>query len=107
MPSARNGWRRIIPLFLSGALQNFKLLLIMTLKSSYQIPPLFLFFDVEYMLIAIRNNVTGEYMPYEDMVEAGKKYGIPVTPIVGISSANTTELLKDIRDIARMEGMNF
>lgn len=60
--------------------------------------------EPQLILTALRNNLTGEYMLYEDLVKEAKKYDIPVVTAWRLKSKTVRELVQEIRGIEGVEG---
>jgi len=56
------------------------------------------------VLLAIRHNVTGEYVGYADLLEWGRSYNIDVVRAYDGTAANMERLLSETRDVEGMEG---
>lgn len=56
------------------------------------------------ILTGLRNNVTGDYVPYHDMAESGRKYNIPVVNALSTHISATKELVEYVRAAKDTEG---
>jgi len=57
------------------------------------------------ILCAIRNNRDGTYIPFNEVIEQGKHYGVPVIPIsplkYGVDYNTTKELVQKVKKVNR------
>jgi RNA ligase len=58
----------------------------------------------QLVLIAARNNITGEYMPYQDLGFAARKFKIPLVKQYEGNAQNMTDLVAEITDLEGAEG---
>jgi T4 RnlA family RNA ligase len=56
------------------------------------------------VLTAVRSNVTGQYMKYDELVELGKKYNVPVVNDFKREIKSLKDFGAYVRDIKNMEG---
>ena len=71
-----------------------------SLKQRIVIP----YFKDALILTAIRDNLTGNYTPYEEMVEIANEYGIPVVRALPGSVENIQKFMAETRDAKGIEG---
>lgn len=56
------------------------------------------------VLTAVRHNVTGDYMTYDDLVTLSKDFGVPVVKAYNGLGDNVAEILSNVRDMSGIEG---
>jgi hypothetical protein len=64
-------------------------------------------YDVDQLVLtAVRDNVTGDYLTYEEMKESASKFGVPVTSVLPSSERQATiqEFMDTVKQREGIEG---
>lgn len=58
----------------------------------------------QMVLLALRSNLTGEYLSYQEMIDCTEPYGIPVVEVIDGSVNDPTAFLEQVRVLVGAEG---